>query len=218
VTPAPHDLYAEALRRPDRLRAHCDDGTVLALPVERWLRTPDAIEHALLARARPPVLDVGCGPGRHVLALAERGIPALGIDSSAAAVAIARRRGAAVLRASVFKGVPLPRCWRTALLLDGSIGIGGDAVALLARVALLLRADGEALVEVEGRGTPSRLVTARLELAGRRSRPFAWARVGWDGVEELGQAAGFALAERWSAGGRCFVRLRREDAAALAAT
>ena len=31
-----------------------------------------------------PVLDIGCGPGRHVFALAERGIPVLGIDITAA--------------------------------------------------------------------------------------------------------------------------------------
>src|SRR3979411_2957639 len=36
------------------------------------------------------VLDVGCGPGRHALALARRGITVHGIDRAAAFLAIAR--------------------------------------------------------------------------------------------------------------------------------
>ena len=39
-----------------------------------------AADEAVLDRAQAPVLDVGCGPGRHVLALARRGHLALGVD------------------------------------------------------------------------------------------------------------------------------------------
>ncbi len=45
-------------------------GRVAALPVPRWLGVPAPEEEAVLDRAVAPVLDVGCGPGRHVLALA----------------------------------------------------------------------------------------------------------------------------------------------------
>src|SRR5680860_1287544 len=55
----------------------------------------------------PAVLDVGCGPGRHVLACAERGMIALGLDA-AAAIEIALARGAPVLQRSIFASVPGP--------------------------------------------------------------------------------------------------------------
>lgn len=43
---------------------------------------------ALAAAARTgPIVDLACGAGRHAIALASRGIPALGIDRSAAALA-----------------------------------------------------------------------------------------------------------------------------------
>lgn len=58
------------------LRSSC--GRTIPLPVLRWLGEAEPEEHDLLDRALGPVLDVGCGPGRHVVALARRGIPALG--------------------------------------------------------------------------------------------------------------------------------------------
>jgi SAM-dependent methyltransferase len=45
---------------------------------------------ALGLHARERVLDVGCGPGRHALALARRGIAVVGVDLSEDFVALAR--------------------------------------------------------------------------------------------------------------------------------
>jgi SAM-dependent methyltransferase len=42
-----------------------------------------------------PILDLGCGQGRHLALLRERGLPALGLDLSAELLALARRRGEA---------------------------------------------------------------------------------------------------------------------------
>ena len=50
---------------------------------------------ALGLRPGSRVLDVGCGPGRHALALAERGIETLGIDISERFVDLARDQAAA---------------------------------------------------------------------------------------------------------------------------
>ena len=96
----------------------------------------------MLERVDGPVLDIGCGPARHALTLAEAGIVTLGIDISLPALAVARRRGAPVLHRSIFERVPGHGRWGTALLLDGNIGIGGAPDALLRRVAALLRVDG----------------------------------------------------------------------------
>src|SRR5205823_1872501 len=92
------------------------DGHCVDLPVQRWLDRPDPVELAILDRAVPPVLDVGCGPGRFVLAAAERGWPSLGVDTAPTAVVIGRSRGAAVLERSIFQAIPAAGRWGTALL------------------------------------------------------------------------------------------------------
>src|SRR5207253_2151277 len=103
-----------------------DDGTSSALALGRWLGTPPLEEQRLLSRVESPVLDVGCGPGRHTLALAQRGVVVLGVDVAPSAVAVARERAVAVLERSVFDRLPGERRWATALLLDGNVGIGGS--------------------------------------------------------------------------------------------
>lgn len=185
------------------------DGTTLALALDRWQQPPTEEEGAVLDRAVGPVLDVGCGPGRHTLELASRGVVALGVDASPVAVGMARKTGAPVLERSVFGHVPGAGRWRTTLLLDGNIGIGGDPVALLRRVAALLGPSGRALVEVEPPGVRSRTLRARVERGRERGPWFPWALVGADGVDAVGRLAGFARAELWTGGGRWFAQLDR---------
>jgi SAM-dependent methyltransferase len=54
----------------------------------------DFLVHALGLRAGQCVLDVGCGPGRHALELARRGIGVVGFDASEEFVALARAAAA----------------------------------------------------------------------------------------------------------------------------
>ncbi|MGH2913998.1 MAG: class I SAM-dependent methyltransferase, partial [Solirubrobacteraceae bacterium] len=82
------------------------DGSIQALPIQRWLDPADAVDEHILRRVRGPVLDVGCGPGRHLHALARRGVFALGVDISSAAVARARSGGATAIVASIFDELP----------------------------------------------------------------------------------------------------------------
>ena len=183
------------------------NGTTIALDVERWLGPPTAEECEVLERVIPPVLDVGCGPGRHVLACAEKGMIALGLDA-AAAIEIALARGAPVLHRSIFASVPGAGRWCSALLLDGNIGIGGDPKALLARVRALLKSGGVLFVEVEGPGTRSYTTAARVAADGNRSEWFPWAIVGSDSLSHVARAAGFCPPTKWERQGRWFAALQ----------
>ncbi|HEV2814296.1 MAG TPA: class I SAM-dependent methyltransferase [Solirubrobacteraceae bacterium] len=201
------DIYEAGLASASpAVDARLGDGRVLRLPLGRWLGPPSAEDERLLDRAAGPVLDVGCGPGRHVLALQRRGVLALGVDVSPAAVRLARRRGAPAMEGSVFGGLPGAGRWRSALLLDGNIGIGGDPAALLRRVASVLRPDGRVLAEVEPPGAPTRVELVQLECGGRLGAPFPWARVGADGVRSV--AAPLAVHDVWRDGARWFAELR----------
>ncbi|WP_354698077.1 hypothetical protein DSM112329_03741 [Paraconexibacter sp. AEG42_29] len=206
---SPADLYRSGLHgaAPD-LTLRGADGTCGPVPIATWLGPLTAADHDVLARAAAPVLDVGCGPGRHLVALARRGVPAAGIDAAPAAVELARSRGVRVIHASVFAGsVPGAGTWGTALLLDGNIGIGGQPVRLLARLRTLLRPDGEVLVELEAPGCASGTCAVRLEGAGAVSEWFPWARVGVDGIYGHAHLAGLTVTEVWEGHGRWFARL-----------
>lgn len=207
AAPSPMALYATGLAGRSALRARLSDGRRLRLDVERWLGGTDAADESVLDRAAGPTLDVGCGPGRLVVGAAGRGLYALGLDVSPDAVALARRRGARVIEACVFAGAPGAGEWETVLLLDGNIGIGGDAVALLSQVRALLAPGGRVLVEVEPAGIPCGRLTVRLEAGDERSSWFTWARVGADGIAPVAAQAGLAVAEAWEVASRCFVRL-----------
>lgn len=189
------------------LRSH--DGASVEGDIDRWLATPGPDEEAVLDLARGPVLDVGCGPGRHVLALARRGVMALGIDITPAAVSLARSRGALVLERSVFDRVPGKGRWGSALLLDGNVGIGGDATHLLRRLVTLLRPGGRVLLELQSPRSPLGPTTVRLEDRGRPGPSFGWAPVGVDQLEALTSAVDLSVATTWRSNGRWFAQLDR---------
>jgi rSAM/selenodomain-associated transferase 1 len=167
-------------------------------------------DEVLLSRCEGPVLDIGCGPGRFVEALARRGIPALGVDLSSVAVERTRGRGAPALVRDALGPLPAEGRWATVLLADGNIGIGGDPLALLRRCHALLRPLATALVETStGEDWYARRSVTLHGPHGRRSAPLAWAVVGARALRHLAALAGFAAAETWQVGGRTFVLLRR---------
>jgi SAM-dependent methyltransferase len=184
------------------------DGALAPFPVTRYLAPADELDRRLLAGVEGPVLDVGCGPGRHLRALSARGVPALGLDISPVAVALASGGGARAIIADVFGHVPAAGTWRTALLLDGNIGIGGDPVRLLRRMRSLLHPEGVVLVELEPPGSVTHAARARLELAGERSGWFAWARLTTCQVAAVAAEAGMSMEREWSCGNRWFAWLR----------
>jgi SAM-dependent methyltransferase len=177
---------------------------------ESWVMPVTPADHDALRRAPAPVLDIGCGPGRHVIALAELGVPALGIDITPIALHAARAGGALVLRRSVFDRLPGAGRWGGALLLDGNVGIGGDPALLLRRVLRLLRPGGLLVVELDAPSVKLPVRTVRLEVAGRAGPWFRWATVPADDVAALAAQVGAEVEETWRAGGdRWFATLRR---------
>lgn len=165
---------------------------------------------SIVERCQGATLDVGSGPGRLTVALAERGLPALGIGVTPLAVDLTRAAGALTLLRDVFEHVPGTGRWMTVLLADGSIGIGGDPVALLRRVAELLTPLGQALVEVQPPGAALRREEVRVRHGERPGPWFAWAYVGADQIAGLAVEAGLAVTDTWKADGRWFGVLRRQ--------
>jgi SAM-dependent methyltransferase len=207
---SPLRVYADGLSRPDHPTfVKLSDGTGIRLNVQRYLHAADATDEWLLQGVRGPVLDVGCGPGRHLHALARRGVFGLGVDLSDVAVTLARDRGVNAIVGSIFDDVPSAGSWRTALLLDGNIGIGGAPQRLLARIHALLEPGGEVLVELDPPRTETGTVRARLETATRKSGWFAWARLAAPDVDAIAHAAGFAVTATNRSASRWFATLRR---------
>ncbi|MFG3494227.1 class I SAM-dependent methyltransferase [Streptomyces sp. NPDC047928] len=207
------DPYTDALRTgrgPLFLRR--GDGWLLPLEVERWCAEPDRADTTVLDRCRGPVLDVGCGPGRLVAALAALGRPALGIDVSQAAVDRTVRAGGTALCRSVFDPLPGEARWGTVLLVDGNIGIGGDPAALLGRAAELVRPDGTLIVEVAAPDVDERVEVRVDDGRGALGAAFPWARVGARALLAYAGATGWTVRGEWRADGRPFVQLRRRAA------
>jgi SAM-dependent methyltransferase len=204
------DPYAIALRTgrgPLFLRR--PDGRRLPLDVERWCAGVDAADRSVLARCTGPVLDIGCGPGRLAAALATDGRPVLGVDVSPTAVARTIASGGLALCRSIFDPLPCAGQWRTALLVDGNIGIGGDPRALLERVGVLVDAEGLALVEAAGAEVDERIRVRFDDGRGPLGQAFGWAHVGPAALRAYAWAAGWSVTEEWTADNRLFTALRR---------
>lgn len=172
------------------------------LRLETWARPADADDLGLLDLCDGPTLDIGCGPGRLTEALAERGQVTLGIDVVSSAVGQARRRGASALLRDVFEMLPGEGRWRTALLADGNVGIGGDSVALLRRIRSLLDPRGRVVVEVGPDGTGYRTGWAAVVCDGELGSPFRWSVVGMDAIGAVAAQAGLAVSATHAHGRR----------------
>ncbi|SOX51704.1 class I SAM-dependent methyltransferase [Mycobacterium ahvazicum] len=197
-------LYDRALGG-ERCWIRHDDGEVRVLPAHRWLGARcspngglvDALDEdfdeAVTQMCSGPTIELGCGPGRLVARLFERGIPALGIDRSATAIRLAGRGGAPALLGDVFEPLPGMGRWQTVLLVDGNVGLGGDPRRILARAAELLRRGGRCVAEFEADAIGIRERWVRLESACDVGPWFRWASVGVDSAAALASQVGLTL-------------------------
>lgn len=199
-------LYDRALDG-ERCWIRHEDGEVRALPAHRWLGArcypegaagpaeslDEAFDEAVTTMCTGPTIELGCGPGRLVARLFQRGIPALGVDRSATAIRLAGRGGAPALLGDVFEQLPGMGLWQTVLLVDGNVGLGGDPKRILARAAELLGRGGRCLAEFDAEAIGIRSRWVRLESARDVGPWFRWATVGVDSAAILAAQVGLTL-------------------------
>lgn len=137
----------------ETLRAEDTDGQV------------DFAARALSLRPGAPVVDLGCGHGRHALAFARRGHPVVGVDAVAAFVALAREAAAREgLRAEFVHGdlrtfaVNDPPFEGAVCLFDAFGWFDDDAqLGILRNVFALLRPGGRLLLDLRTREFVTRI-------------------------------------------------------------
>ncbi len=190
--------YEDALRR-GIARVVDRRGAEVSMQLQRWIAPAEHDDHDLLARCEGSTLDVGCGPGRMVAALVQRGVLAMGIDISPLAVALTQQRGGTAICRDVYADVPGAGRWDHLLLADGNIGIGGDPVRLLSRCRELIAADGTVLLDVAHWGSGFERHDIRFEIEGAPSDWFPWSWVGLDALAAVASAAGFRVSACWPA-------------------
>jgi SAM-dependent methyltransferase len=169
------------------------------LSMGRWLggdaSTVDdrQVDESMVQLCTGPTIDVGCGPGRFTAALADLGVPALGVDISTTAVDMTIARGGMALHGDVF--APVPGCgqWSQVLLADGNIGIGGDPTRMLQRARELLHPRGTVIAELESLPTGVVREYRRWETQHFVGKWFPWSHVGSDAASSLAESAGLLV-------------------------
>ncbi|MBM2616724.1 class I SAM-dependent methyltransferase [Actinoplanes sp. LDG1-06] len=132
-----------------------DDGLINGAPADHYLGEPDEWQphdHRALRLCRGHVLDIGVGAGRHALELQRRGMAVTGLDTSAGAIEIARRRGLLdTVVATIDAYAAASARYDTFLLLGNNLGLLGgperapvvlDALARLANPGARIIAQG----------------------------------------------------------------------------
>jgi SAM-dependent methyltransferase len=115
----------------------------------RRLATDAAILDAVLERQPRRVLDLGCGEGWLVRALAQRGLVAIGVDGAAPLVEAAADAGGSFVRLSYAELIAAPeRCGETFDLVVANFALlEEDILPLLTALRRIMTADGWLLIQ-----------------------------------------------------------------------
>jgi len=141
----PHDWYK-------RLSAHLGDAYLRYAFTTSTASEVDFLWEELGVHGGHRVLDVGMGPGRHIIELAGRGADVVGIDISPEFVAIARRRAQeAGLGGSYFvmdaHNMPFEEEFDAVIsICEGAFGLGLDDLEILRGISRALKPGGVAAV------------------------------------------------------------------------
>jgi SAM-dependent methyltransferase len=202
VTTAPEDDllgtamvdFAAGRRAPIWLRVA--SGHRLTHDLAAYFAPVTAQEQALLRLVQGPVRDVGCGPARHARLLQARGLTAIGLDRSLLALDLASSLGLHHRVHADIRSDPLPPA-RTALLLDGNLGLAGTpagTLRLLHRLAAACGPDGRLLVSGRSpRHGRLRSVVVRDEYRDRVGPWGQWLQASLAAVLDLAHPAGWRL-------------------------
>ena len=215
------DVFGDALlrywhgERNQPLLVRRDDGHVSSSSPSIWVE--DAlwpVEAAVLGEIRGRVLDIGCGGGRHLVPLIERGVEVTGLDISPGALSVCRERGAEALILGDVIQAPMPaRGFETALLFGNNIGMGGTPEGIMRMLSRLRRHISETVilvsVDVSATRSPQHLAyrnrnlalglspgsqLLRIEHDGRVGPWFRWLHPRPDELRLLAACAGWSVA------------------------
>jgi len=188
-------------RRPAVVRVHSDGGKPEDVDAAVFFREPAEMgswELRALQLCQGRVLDVGAGAGCHALALQERGLEVVAVETCDAFVEVMRARGVMDARCAALAEVEDGPFDRLLLLMHG-LGIAGnpdglrwllaDAHRLVAREGCVLldsRDPGEACDE-PGFG----VAVMRFEYSGVMGPTFPWLFAGVEALERLAAEVGW---------------------------
>ena len=135
-------------RRTDPCLAERDDGLIFEEPIPPYLEGRDkwtSQEREALSKAGGRILDLGCGPGRHLLDLQAAAF-AVGLDRSLEVLRTCKLRGGRNLVLGSAKRLPFKEgTFDTVLLMTNGLGIAGgmpDTVQMLRDIVRVLSAKG----------------------------------------------------------------------------
>ncbi|MFB6391721.1 class I SAM-dependent methyltransferase [Polymorphospora lycopeni] len=123
----PRPLVGGRLPRPVIEIIERDDGLINGAPAAHYLAGPDEwqpYDHRAVDRVHGETLDIGVGAGRIALRLQDRGVAVTGLDVSAGALAVCRKRGVrSLVHGTVDRHASDGRRYDTFLLLGNNLGL-----------------------------------------------------------------------------------------------